>query len=86
MRIGGFRIQVAGAPAHRTEATPFRLLLRARGTGSADVTHPARYLLDAEPEPVAAAALEASVMDGSYWIPAPEVSRSLVDDHVFAKQ
>jgi hypothetical protein len=86
MRIGGFRIQVAGAPAHRAEATLYRLLLGARGTGSAGVTHPAWFLLDAEPQPAAAAALEASVMDGSYWIAALEVSRSLVDDHVFAKR
>jgi hypothetical protein len=84
MRIGGFRIQVAGAPAHRVEATLFRLLLGARGSGSADATHPTWFLLDAEPEPAAAAALEASIMDGSYWIPAPEISKSLVDDHVFA--
>jgi hypothetical protein len=86
MRIGGFRIQVAGAPAHRVKATLFRLVLGARGTGSAGATHPAWFAFDAEPEPAAAAALEASVMDGSYWIPAPEVSRSLVDDHVFAKR
>jgi len=81
MRIGGFRIQVAGAPAHRVEAT----LLGAGGTGSAGATHLTWLLLDAEPEPAAAAALEASIMDGSYRIPAPEVSKSLVDDHVFAK-
>ena len=86
MRIGGFRIQVAGAPAHREEAPVFRLLLEAGGTGSADATaHPALFLLDAGPEPAVGAALEASIMDGSYQIPAPEVSRSLVDDHVFAK-
>ena len=86
MRIGGFRIQVAGAPAHRGGATLFRLRLGARGSGSAGATHLTWLLLDAEPEPAVAAALEASVMDGSYWIPAPEVSRSLVDDHVFAKR
>jgi hypothetical protein len=86
MRIGGFRIPVAGASAHRVEAATFRLRLGSRGTGSAGAAHPAWFLLDAEPEPAAAAALEASIMDGSYWIPAPEVSKSLVDDHVFAKQ
>lgn len=85
MRIGGFRIQVAGAPAHREEAPLFRLLLGASGTGSADATHSAWFLLDAGPEPAVAAALEASIMDGSYRVPAPEVSKSLVDDLVFAK-
>ena len=85
MRIGGFRIQVAGTPAHRGEAPLFRLLLGADGTGWADATHPALFLLDVGPEPAVAAALEASVMDGSYQIPAPEVSKSLVDGHVVAK-
>jgi hypothetical protein len=85
MRIGGFRIQVAGAPAHRGGPALFRLPLGARGTGSAGATHLTWVLLDADPEPAVAAALEASIMDGSYWIPAPEVSKSLVDDHVFVK-
>ncbi len=83
MRIGGFRIQVAGAPTHRGEAPLFRLLLGAGGTGWAHATHPALFPLDAGP--AVGAALEASIMDGSYQIPAPEVSKSLVDDHVFAK-
>ncbi|MDP2999133.1 MAG: hypothetical protein Q8N47_16725 [Bryobacterales bacterium] len=85
MRIGGIRIQNAGTRAHRVEATQVRLRLGASGIGSADASQPDRFLPDAEPEPAAAAVLEASIMDGSYRIPAPEVSKSLVDGHVVAK-
>ena len=82
MQIGGFRIRVTGAATRQVRAANSRPLLKSGGTASSDSAHLSWLLLDPEPEPCLPAQLAESVINGSYLIPSPEVSRSLVDDHV----
>ncbi len=85
MQIGGFRIQVTGVPESHAGAASAPRRRRPHRNGSADTTCLSWLLLDPDPEAQVTVELQTSVGDGSYSIPAPEVSRRLVDDHVTVK-
>jgi hypothetical protein len=82
MQIGGFRIQVTCVATGRFRAISARLLLRASRADSAEAAYLSWLLLDPEPCPGLSAATAAAVADGSYWVPALEISRLLVQDHI----
>ncbi len=82
MQVEGFRIHVVavsagyGRPARTQPAT------RPRRSDSADTESLSWFTSCPEPERLPQAALVAAVEDGSYWVPARDVSRSLVGEHI----
>ena len=85
MQISGFRIQVLRTPVERQAAANEPAPGRPEGTDSSDVAYLSWAMLDAEGETPAVEWLGRAVAEGSYWIPTPQISRSLVNDHLFIR-
>jgi hypothetical protein len=82
MQINGYRIHVVGLSASRPGGAKARSARGSRKTDSADARSLSWLTLEPEVEHAPSAALLAAVQDGSYWVPAPEVSRALAEEHV----
>jgi hypothetical protein len=83
MKIEGYKIRLAGVPSCGSRPAAAPAAGANRRADSADTSSLAWMLLDPEPERTAGAAIEAAVRDGSYWVSAHVLGRSLVAEHIW---
>ena len=85
MQIGGFRIQVIGVSASRARPAPVKPARNGCSADSIVTSYLSWLMLDPEPKFVVPRELELAVADGSYQVATPEISRSLVEDHLLVE-
>ena len=85
MQIDGFRIHLRGVSPNRPRPAARRAEGASKRGDSANAHSLAWLLLDPEPGEVASAAIRAAVADGSYWVPAFDLGRSLVEAHILVR-
>lgn len=82
MQIEGFRIHVVAVSASYGRPVRTQPAARPWRSDSTDTESLSWFTPAPEPERLPEAALMAAVEDGSYWIPALDLSKSLVGEYI----